>query len=251
MVYVADDTSATLTVPQNKGYEAMVYLTYLIDHYDNLPEIMVFMHAGRISWHNNALLLARADLMVNKLNITTVLRQGFVGLACDAHLQRHIGSVPNVAGISSLELTREDWFTNPQDLPRIAPTEWHQRYLDLWESLFPNTPAPLTIDAPKGGQFALSRQTAMLVPKEKLSRLRDWLIATPLPSKCAGAVFEALWHLIFLGPTNSSISTQSSVCYCQLYDICPQQGSTSEEQANLVFDASVVMALQLLDNKEN
>src|ERR1700760_3088803 len=35
-VYVVDNKTASLRVPQNKGNEAMVYLTYIIDHYATL-----------------------------------------------------------------------------------------------------------------------------------------------------------------------------------------------------------------------
>jgi hypothetical protein len=38
-IYVVDDDdpNARLRIPKNKGHEAMVYLTYIIDHYDELP----------------------------------------------------------------------------------------------------------------------------------------------------------------------------------------------------------------------
>ena len=36
-IYVVDDPGAPLTVPKNKGREAMVYLTHIINHYSNLP----------------------------------------------------------------------------------------------------------------------------------------------------------------------------------------------------------------------
>ena len=36
-LYVTDNPSAPLTVPKNKGREAMVYLTHIINHYSNLP----------------------------------------------------------------------------------------------------------------------------------------------------------------------------------------------------------------------
>lgn len=88
-VYVTDDPGASLTVPVNKGHEAMVYLTYvwrlgkhrslflglmnaisleliwgprtnqpwenrfIIDNYLDLPEFMVFMHSLRYQWHND------------------------------------------------------------------------------------------------------------------------------------------------------------------------------------------------------
>lgn len=38
-------------LPANKGNEAMAYLTYIIQNYDNLPESMVFIHSHETSWH--------------------------------------------------------------------------------------------------------------------------------------------------------------------------------------------------------
>lgn len=38
-VYTVDDPLSQHHVPKNKGNEAMVYLTYLIDNYDNLSEV--------------------------------------------------------------------------------------------------------------------------------------------------------------------------------------------------------------------
>lgn len=39
-IYVVDDQSANLTVFKNQGKEASVFLTYLINHYFHLPDIM-------------------------------------------------------------------------------------------------------------------------------------------------------------------------------------------------------------------
>ena len=43
--YVVDDRSAPLTVPANKGREAMVYLTHIIDAYEDntAPPHLIFM----------------------------------------------------------------------------------------------------------------------------------------------------------------------------------------------------------------
>jgi hypothetical protein len=40
-----------LNIVPNHGAEAMMYLTAIIDHYDDLPDFMVFMHGHRASWH--------------------------------------------------------------------------------------------------------------------------------------------------------------------------------------------------------
>ena len=47
-VYVVDDPSAPLHPPKNKGHEVMVYLTYIIDHYDELADVTMFMHAHQL-----------------------------------------------------------------------------------------------------------------------------------------------------------------------------------------------------------
>lgn len=51
-IYVVDNHDANLTVPKNKGRESNAYLTFLIDHYHDLPDYMIFLHALRYQWHN-------------------------------------------------------------------------------------------------------------------------------------------------------------------------------------------------------
>lgn len=53
--YVANDLSMPLHTRKNKGHEVMVYLTYIIEHWHKLPDIVVFLHSHRYSWHNNEL----------------------------------------------------------------------------------------------------------------------------------------------------------------------------------------------------
>lgn len=50
--YIVDDPSAEFHVPLNKGREAMVYLTYLIDNYYSLPDVSVFIHGLQYQWHS-------------------------------------------------------------------------------------------------------------------------------------------------------------------------------------------------------
>jgi hypothetical protein len=37
---------------QIKGNEASAYLEYIINNYENLPDICIFVHGHRNSWHN-------------------------------------------------------------------------------------------------------------------------------------------------------------------------------------------------------
>lgn len=71
-----------LSTPLNKGREAMAYLTYIIDHYAALPDITLFMHAHRSSWHDNQFGLD-AVAVLRRLRIPYVVKRGYVNLRCD------------------------------------------------------------------------------------------------------------------------------------------------------------------------
>ena len=79
-IYTVDDPNAPLTVPQNKGHEVMVYLTYIIDHYYNLSDVTMFMHSHQIAWHNNDLMDSDAVTMIRRLSSQKVMRDGYVNM---------------------------------------------------------------------------------------------------------------------------------------------------------------------------
>jgi hypothetical protein len=81
-IYVADDPKAPLHPPKNKGHEVMVYLTWIIDNYDKLPDVAMFMHAHQLTWHNDDLLGNDAVQLVKRLSRQRVWREGFVNMRC-------------------------------------------------------------------------------------------------------------------------------------------------------------------------
>ena len=46
IVYQVVDANAEFTTAVNKGKEAMPYLQYIIDHYNDLPDVSVFTHGA-------------------------------------------------------------------------------------------------------------------------------------------------------------------------------------------------------------
>jgi hypothetical protein len=76
-IYIVDDPTAELHPPKNKGHEVMVYLSYIIDHYNNLSDVNMFMHSHRISWHNNDVLDNDAVQMISRLSAERVQREGY------------------------------------------------------------------------------------------------------------------------------------------------------------------------------
>jgi len=76
-IYVVDDPKAELHPPKNKGHEVMVYLSYIIDHYNNLSDVNIFVHPHRDSWHNDDLLDNDAVQMISRLSAERVQREGY------------------------------------------------------------------------------------------------------------------------------------------------------------------------------
>ena len=80
------NTSAHLHVPRNKGREANVYLTYLIENYESLPSVIVFLHPHRdgypLAWHNDAPMYDNV-YVVEHLQLNFVQSNGYANLRCN------------------------------------------------------------------------------------------------------------------------------------------------------------------------
>lgn len=171
-IYHVDDPSAALRPPINKGNEVMVYLTYIIDHYEDLPDIIMFMHSHRFAWHNNNILNHDAYEIITRLSSERVIREGYMNLRCHWN--------PGCP----------DWI-HPGGFEDEGKPE--QTVLaNVWSELFPLAPVPPTLAQPCCGQFAVSRERVHSNPKAKYVFYRDWLLETSLGDYLSGRVWEYL-----------------------------------------------------------
>ena len=198
-IYAVDDKTAPLHPPKNKGHEVMVYLSYIIDHYDKLPDISIFMHAHRDAWHNNELLDNLSPLMIRHLSPERVTREGYMNLRC--HWD------PGCPA----------WL-HPGNLERNYEKQEEQIIADSWAELFPLEPIPNVLSQPCCAQFAVSRDRLLALPRQRYVSMRDWMLRTDLSDYLSGRVFEYTWQYIF---TSSPIHCPSmSACYCDGYGLC-------------------------------
>ncbi|KAF2195458.1 hypothetical protein K469DRAFT_744035 [Zopfia rhizophila CBS 207.26] len=203
VVYEVDNPNAEYHVPKNKGREAMVYLTYLIDHYDNLPDTVLFMHAHRHAWHNNMLLGLDTVQIVKRLNHDRVARLGYMNVRCHhepgcpdwIHMDRPGGDF--------------DFFKKPEEI------YWRRH---IWEEIHPGAPIPPSISGICCAQFAVSRERIQMVPRERFIHYRKWLIETTMDDQFSGRIFEYIWHYIFTG--HEVYCPAMNTCYCDGYGIC-------------------------------
>ena len=198
-LYVADDPSAPLHPPKNKGHEVMIYLTYIVENYDTLSDVTAFIHSHRWSWHNNDLLDNDAADMLRRLSSERVTREGYMNLRCHW--------MPGCPDWMHPGVTTED--INKQEETALAL---------CWSELFPSDPVPQVLAQPCCAQFAVSRQRIQSIPKPRYVFFRDWLLRTELDDYISGRVWEYLWQYIFSG--ESTFCPVQNVCYCDGYGIC-------------------------------
>ncbi|KIW34143.1 uncharacterized protein PV07_00939 [Cladophialophora immunda] len=222
IVYVADDTSAPFHPPLNHGNEAMSYLTFLIDHYEALPPVAVFLHCHRTTYHNNVRFDNQTAPQVQRMNYSHVHKHGYVNLLCDEN--GWPSSSCDVAHGASFPLSR--FRESEADFRRLVPSRVKRSFIAqmnyILNNVLPDQKLPAVIGAPRGAQFALAREAARRVPLETLHWLRQWVIdsAGHLDGHFVGQVLENLWHVIFLGAANGVLCPSEDICYCDLYGLC-------------------------------
>lgn len=183
--YVVDapPASPALSVPANKGNEAMVYLSYIITHYDALPDVVFFHHAHHRAWHQE--LDSAAE--VASLRASYVVQQGYASARC-------LPGCENVVPLADHRVELREF--------RAAGRSVHlTTLLDEFLSAEEKSQAvPEKLAAPCCAQFAVSREAIRRRSREWWLRLRDWLLETPLDSRTSGRLLEHLWHVWFGQP---------------------------------------------------
>ncbi|KJX95347.1 hypothetical protein TI39_contig4118g00004 [Zymoseptoria brevis] len=198
-VYTVDDKKATLRPPKNKGHEVMVYLSYIIDFYDNLADVNIFIHSHQKAWHNNELLGLDSAEAVRHLQPERVLRDGYMNLRCHWDPGCPAWLHPGVT---------EQSYEKPEEV----------LLGQSWAEIFPGEPIPTVLSQPCCAQFAVSKDRILALPKARYIHMRNWVLRTDLTDYLSGRVFEYVWQYIF---TASPIHCPSmSACYCDGYGIC-------------------------------
>ncbi|CAK4031642.1 Hypothetical predicted protein [Lecanosticta acicola] len=198
-VYTVNDKTAKLHPPKNKGHEVMVYLSYIIDNYEDLADVSLFMHAHQFTWHNNELLERDAAQMVRHLSPERVTREGYMNLRCH------------------WDPGCPEWL-HPGATVRNVDKQEEVLLAESWSQLFPLDAIPTVLAQPCCAQFAVSRDRILKTNKMRYIYMRDWLIKTELSDYLSGRIFEYIWQFIF---NKAPIHCPSmSACYCDGYGLC-------------------------------
>jgi hypothetical protein len=197
----ADAISPTgLRTKMNKGREAYVYLTYIIEHYESFPDVAVFMHAHRTAWHTDAPNYDAA-VMLRRLQLPYVQKRGYANLRCVG-----FPGCPD-----EVILNR-----NPPDEFRSA----ENAYAEVYAQFFNTTAQEVKEQIPVIGtqccaQFAVSREQVWKRPRAEYERWRGLIETSALDDQTLGTVLEYMWHIIFGREAVDCESTDS--CYINVY----------------------------------
>lgn len=198
-VFVVDDPDAEHTVYRNRGHEASIYLTYILNNYGSLPDYAVFSHAERYQWHNDDPMYDGVNAIKN-LQLNAVDKDGYVSLRC-AHRP----------GCGSDAI-------NPQPDPGDGPLGVDYRYASFWQEFFPEREVPEVVSAPCCAQFAVSKAAILSRHSTAYEQYRDRLWNSPVNDATSGRIFEYMWHIIFGKP--AVYCPPAPQCYCQNFGLC-------------------------------
>lgn len=173
----------------------------MIDFYNNLPDVMIFMHSERYQWHNDDPVYGKwptARLIVEdwitnisadsvpllqNLQLPYVVSEGYANLRC----------VWTIGCPSELKLDQQN---HTDKTTQIA-------YPEAFQELFPGEPIPSVVGVACCAQFALTREKIHERSLEDYRRYRQWLLDTSLDDNVSGRILEYTWHVIFWQVTRS------------------------------------------------
>ncbi|KAI9698330.1 MAG: hypothetical protein M1820_007492 [Bogoriella megaspora] len=210
--YVMDDTNMTslnhLHPPRNEGREAMAYLTWIIEHYHNLPKYAVFTHGHEKAWHQPEPLWAK----IRALNISALEEEDYISLRCPDRCGCEVR--PYFEPLGKMQNRGDKGFA------------------EFWrEELFPDLPVPEAVSYKCCAQFAVTRRAILGRSREEWVRIRQPLMlgnGTDLfgdgkfnltklgldvrsRSWQKGYWYEKTWHILFGKPAEYCPSPRT--CY--------------------------------------
>jgi hypothetical protein len=218
----------------------MAYLTYLIDFYDSLPSLVLFLHAHKDgyheAWHVDARLHSNV-VATRELQLPLVFERGYVNLRCNPYSNclHHKGNrhpplltrgiwedlwgntstpAPEIETEMAFRADIDDADNDHKPGPEVGGDEWPDRT---------NEPTPPLAD-PSGAQFAVSRDAIRKRPRQDYIHMRDWLFETPESDANSGRVFEYTWHVIFGMPGVHCY--ERFRCECEVFGRCDSQNSS-------------------------
>lgn len=178
--------NGTYTPALNQGREAMAYLTFIIDNYDQLPDYMVFVHGHGRAWHQPEPL----QWKLQALNIAALEQEGYINLHC--------GRKPGC----------ENALLGDSERPQNDEVDWAKSVVPAWwiEHQLQPGPVPAQVSEPCCAQFAVSKSRVLARSLDFWKKYRRPLESDVKEMQAIygkawnlhsmGTVYEYIWHVV-------------------------------------------------------
>lgn len=150
-----------------KGYEATMYFTYIIEHYDKLPDKMMFIHGHKSSWHQ----LDNIDHIINNVNWDL---NGYFSINNRDIYQIIQSEYGSIVEPDAYKWLKQNWYFFEEYLP-ISP---HFCFYSC-------------------GQFVVDKNLVLRYPKKFYEYLLQCEQYNNLDKYVVGRLFEYTWHYLF------------------------------------------------------
>ncbi len=167
-------------IVNNKGKEAIGYLTFIYQYYNSLPKHVIFIHGHKNSWHNN-----NRDIVqqIKKLNFSNINYSSLNENFCNQH--KSILSIKNDNNNNNND-------NNNDDISRILTRYWNET---IGKHLLITLPNVISYHC--CAQFVVSRERIHIRKRKFYKEMINWLNKTNATDYDSSRVFEYTWHLIF------------------------------------------------------
>tara|TARA_X000000368_G_C23001654_1_gene699247 strand:+ start:782 stop:1363 length:582 start_codon:yes stop_codon:yes gene_type:complete len=149
-------------VAPNKGYEASAYLEYIINNYENLPDICIFVHGHRNDWHHKE----NIDEKIKNLDFSY-----------------------NYYNINEL---KTDYLKN-----HIKEFSILKNYIYIFNNILNKQIIVQNIKYKPCAQFYVKKENILIHSIDIYKKLYNFLMTTNIHSFWSARFFEYLWHFIF------------------------------------------------------
>lgn len=154
----------------------VVMSSYIIDHYDSLPDNVLFIHPNRYQWHNDDPDYDGVP-MLRHFQLPYLAKEGYVNIRCAWSLGC------------------------PQEIKPLAEEGEHRQavhaggdYKKAFMQLFPDEKVPSLVGVSCCAQFAATKDKIRERKKSEYEHYRKWIMETELNDSISGRVMEYSWH---------------------------------------------------------
>ena len=200
-MYEHGSPNSPYNIPGNIGKESIVYLKYIVDHYDYLNKYTFFLHDEDTAWHHEGRV---TDLVFKEVERSQKLKSKYP-------------KYYNINNRCCKSITTIDWF------PSIR--KWFDKYYGPYigkHKMYKDW----TFGNKCCAQFVVHRDRVREYPKKMYEDLLHWMYTTPLHSEESARYLEWTWILLFDNPyTHRGMSKKEyerdrRKAYTRQYDKC-------------------------------